>query len=212
MEVLRELLRPIGLFNVRAKRLVEFARVWEQAPPEEGRVYRPRGKGYGRGGVGGKRKVGRDEHEDVEGNGGDESEEGWEIAHLPGVGPYALDSWRIFGRDVLLGKHSEYGRHSTNSADGDGESDDPKKESDEPKKESAEPKKESSESKKEPKGAEAEEGKEEEKEEEEEWKRVVPEDKDLRAWMIWRWRKEGFAYDVLTGRKRPRFVFEEEIE
>jgi hypothetical protein len=31
---------------------------------------------------------------------GDERE-GWEIAHLPGMGPYALDSYRIFCRDRL---------------------------------------------------------------------------------------------------------------
>jgi hypothetical protein len=27
--------------------------------------------------------------------------DGWEIAHLPGMGPYALDSYRIFYRDRL---------------------------------------------------------------------------------------------------------------
>lgn len=31
----------------------------------------------------------------------DDEREGWEIAHLPGMGPYALDSYRIFYRDRL---------------------------------------------------------------------------------------------------------------
>ena len=48
------------------------------------------------------------------------------------------------------------------------------------------------------------EGKEGESETEPEWRRVVPEDKDLRAWMIWRCEKEGWVYDVKTGRRRRK--------
>jgi len=66
----------------------------------------------------------------------------WEIAHLPGVGAYALDSWRIFCRDRLRGT---------------------------------------------PDGG-------EEEEEEEEWRRVVPKDKELRAYCRWRWAKEGVKW------------------
>jgi len=32
-----------------------------------------------------------------------DAREGWEIAHLPGMGAYALDSYRIFHRDELRG-------------------------------------------------------------------------------------------------------------
>ena len=158
--MLREILRPIGLYNVRAKRLVEFARVWNQAPPGKGRVYRPRGKGYGRG-AGGK--------------GGDEGEEGWEIAHLPGVGPYALDSWRMFGRDALVGKYSEHSIPAFHPNDSENDNEGSKRA-------------------------------EKPEEREEEWKRVIPGDKDLRAWMIWRWKKEGFEYDVLAGRRKRQMT------
>jgi len=82
------------------------------------------------------------------------------VAHLPGVGPYALDSWRIFGSDGMRGVEVEDGG-----------------------------------------GIEVKRGQEEK---EPEWMRVVPEDKDLRAWMIWRWDREGWVYDVKTGRKRQK--------
>ena len=39
----------------------------------------------------------------------DDAREGWEIAHLPGVGAYALESFRIFGRDRLRGVHKRPG-------------------------------------------------------------------------------------------------------
>jgi methyl-CpG-binding domain protein 4 len=35
--------------------------------------------------------------------GPEDEREGWEIAHLPGMGAYALDSYRIFYRDTLRG-------------------------------------------------------------------------------------------------------------
>lgn len=74
--------------------------------------------------------------------------EGWEIAHLPGVGAYALDSYRIFHRDRLRGVVcDEQGR-------------------------------------------------------EPEWKSVTPTDKDLRAYLVWKWRLEGWVWDPLTGKRR----------
>jgi len=76
---------------------------------------------------------------------------GWEVAHLPGVGPYALDSWRIFARDEMRGV--------VVGVDA---------------------------------GVEGEEA---------EWRRVVPEDKELRPYLKWRWRCEGWDWDPLTGRK-----------
>ncbi|KAF2222180.1 DNA glycosylase, partial [Elsinoe ampelina] len=34
-----------------------------------------------------------------------------------------------------------------------------------------------------------------------EWKRVLPEDKELRAFLRWMWLKEGFVWDEMTGEK-----------
>ncbi|KAK9897331.1 DNA glycosylase, partial [Cystobasidium minutum MCA 4210] len=105
---------PIGLHNRRAKRLIDLAQVWLDAPPCKERRYRK-----------------------------DDPREGWEIAHLPGIGAYALDSYRIFHRDKLRQIAPD-----------------------------AEP----------------------------EWKRVVATDKELRAWLIWRWHQEGYHYDILSGK------------
>lgn len=81
---------------------------------------------------------------------GEEDErEGWEVAHLPGMGAYALDSYRIFGRDQLRGVEEEAIAGGW-----------------------------------------------------EEWRRVVPLDKDLRRYLVCRWREEGWDWDMLTGKKR----------
>lgn len=78
----------------------------------------------------------------------------WEIGHLT-QGPYAIDSWRIFCRDIFLGKSENWmGR------EGD---------------ETFEP----------------------------EWKRVLPDDKELRACLRWMWMREGYEWDPLTGKKSP---------
>lgn len=89
---LTEILQPLGLHNVRAKRLIALAEAWVAAPPCKERRYRrlhypDRGCGT---------DIKPDETLEL----GDERE-GWEIAHLPGMGPYALDSYRIFYRDRL---------------------------------------------------------------------------------------------------------------
>lgn len=87
-----EILQPLGLHNVRAKRLIALAEAWVVAPPCKERRYRrlhypDRGCGIG--------------VKPEETLGMDDEREGWEIAHLPGMGPYALDSYRIFYRDRL---------------------------------------------------------------------------------------------------------------
>ena len=125
---LEGLLQPLGLYRIRAERLIKMAAEWLVNPP------------------GSVEKVlynyppkdtlpfpihGREPH-------GVETKLKWEIAHLPGIGAYALDSWRIFCRDSFLG------------------------------------------------GA---------KEGEEEWRRVVPKDKELRAYCRWRWAKEGVVWE-----------------
>jgi hypothetical protein len=69
-------------------------------------------------------------------------------------GPYALDSWRIFCRDILRGVATGW--------NGEGA-----------KEEGFQP----------------------------EWMRVLPEDKELRAYLRWMWLKEGFEWDPFTGEK-----------
>ena len=98
------IIRCLGFQNQRAKRCVEIARCWRDGgEPVRGRRYAARGypgKGDGVGfGVG--EWVG-DEDDEI-----DEERVGWEIAHLPGLGAYALDSWRIFCRDELRGYNAE---------------------------------------------------------------------------------------------------------
>lgn len=92
LDELTLILQPLGLHNIRAKRLTALAEAWLAAPPCKERRYRrlhypDRGRGL-----------------DVKVNeilGLEDEREGWEIAHLPGMGPYALDSYRIFYRDRL---------------------------------------------------------------------------------------------------------------
>lgn len=89
-----ELMRPIGLQKIRAKRFVAFARAWLEDPPRKGcrrwKVNYPTGAGTS--------NVGKNEV-----TGDEDPRDGWEIARLPGMGPYALDSFRIFHRDVFRG-------------------------------------------------------------------------------------------------------------
>ncbi len=94
VEDLRMMLLPIGLQNIRAARLITFAKAWVAAPPCKERRYRrlhypTRGCGM--------------DTKPREVLALDDEREGWEIAHLCGVGAYALDSFRIFHRDRLRG-------------------------------------------------------------------------------------------------------------
>jgi methyl-CpG-binding domain protein 4 len=93
-ERLTEILQPIGLHNIRASRLIALAEVWLAAPPCKERRYRK--LHYPSRGCGTTVKPG-------EILGPEDEREGWEIAHLPGMGAYALDSYRIFHRDRLRG-------------------------------------------------------------------------------------------------------------
>lgn len=87
----------------------------------------------------------------------------WELGHLPGIGAYAMDSWRIFCRDELRGISC------TKALTPD----------------------------------EMDEMEEKAKEEEMkgEWARVLPLDKELRAYLRWRWLRLGWEWDPLTGEK-----------
>lgn len=88
-EELREILRPIGLFNIRAKRLKELGKVWCEEPPRRGvlhpsRVVLPFAAGKGGRSRRKEGKVKRPLYPATE------------ISHLPGVGRYALDSYLLF--------------------------------------------------------------------------------------------------------------------
>ncbi|KAK0659355.1 Methyl-CpG-binding domain protein 4 [Lasiodiplodia hormozganensis] len=89
------MLRPLGLQNSRAKMLINFAKCWLIDPPRFGRRYRCVNYPY----KGAQKDIKPGEVlNDV-----DPRIAAYEVAHLPGCGPYALDSWRIFCRDALRG-------------------------------------------------------------------------------------------------------------
>ncbi len=135
LPALTAMLQPIGLHNTRAARLIALAKAWVTSPPCKERRYRK--LHYPAKGCGADIKPG-------EALSLDDEREGWEVAHLPGLGQYALDSFRIFYRDKLRDVDEE-----------------------------AEP----------------------------EWKRVLPLDKDLRAYLVWKWEQEGWKWNMVTGRR-----------
>ena len=99
-KAVEETIRVLGLQERRALCLVKMANVWIAAPPCAERRYGRRNypkKGCGK------------DVKDRELLDPDDPREGWEIGHLPGVGEYALDSFRIFGRDRLRGVHDVEG-------------------------------------------------------------------------------------------------------
>lgn len=100
VEQVEHLIRKLGLQHERAARFVEMAHVWIAAPPSPERRYQRRDYPY----HGDGRDVKKGVPLDLE-----SQHQGWEIAHLPGVGSYALDSFRIFGRDRLRGIHGKPG-------------------------------------------------------------------------------------------------------
>lgn len=140
-----EIIRELGFQNQRARKCIAMAQRWVQDPPIKGRRWRKPDyptKGDGK-------NVKADEIIDDE-----DDRVAWEISHLPGLGPYSHDSWRMFCRDELRGLATKY--------NGEGAESEP-----------FEP----------------------------EWKRVLPADKELRAWMTWMWMKEGYVWNKETGEK-----------
>ncbi|PWN50469.1 DNA glycosylase, partial [Violaceomyces palustris] len=117
LEELSSMLQPLGLHNVRAKRLIEMSKKFVEAPPMEDKVFKSRAKDC----------------------------PPTPINHYPGVGRYAVDSYRIFIADG----GSQVAFPKENAAD----------------------------------------------EDQPEWKKVMPLDKELRAYLIWRWAKAGIEWD-----------------
>lgn len=100
-EELVDMIYHLGLQTQRAKRLIKIAKAWSAEPPVKGRRYRTLhypAKGDGK-------ELKRDEivEEDSQDCAG-----ALEIGHIPGCGPYAWDSWRIFCRDPLRGVPEDY--------------------------------------------------------------------------------------------------------
>ena len=143
------IIQCLGLQNQRAATCINLAKAWLERPPEKGKRYRV--LHYPRKGDGKDIKTGEVIDEEDE-------RIGWEIGQLPGVGAYAIDSWRIFCRDELRGLPTGLPKELTSEA----------KEADI----------------------------------EKEWARVLPLDKELRAYLRWRWLRNGWEWDPVTGERK----------
>ncbi|KAI0815706.1 DNA glycosylase [Xylaria sp. FL0064] len=118
-----ERIRHLGLGSVRAATVQRFARLWVAQPPRAGVRYGVRGycyaeqtqlqrhRYYSRG-IDLEDEVKEEGEEEFHGSDicsnsiagdGDDNAMAWEIGHMT-QGSYALDSWRIFCRDVLRGE------------------------------------------------------------------------------------------------------------
>ncbi|KAK8138647.1 hypothetical protein PG984_002027 [Apiospora sp. TS-2023a] len=141
------MIKHLGLSVVRTAQIQKFARIWLETPPT--RDVRYGVKNYPRPGDGSDIRAGEElppeDHDDSRTS-------AWEIGHMT-QGAYAIDSWRIFCRDVLLGRAQDW------------------------------------------------KGKGREGEFQPEWMRVLPQDKELRAYLRWMWMQEGWAWDPVTGDK-----------
>ncbi|KAK0656408.1 DNA glycosylase, partial [Cercophora newfieldiana] len=115
--VIRDMMKPLGLSHVRTRKIVNMARIWTAQPPC--REVRIGVRGYPDRGDGGDVKGGEvfgaedlpEEEEEERDRLADAKRRGvgcaWEIGHVT-TGAYALDSWRIFCRDVLLGRAEDW--------------------------------------------------------------------------------------------------------
>ena len=148
---LEPFVRPLGLQHRRSQQLIALAQAWVKDPPAEGR--RCRRLDYPNEGAGTNVRPFMKTSED------DDPRVAFEVAHLPGIGPYALDSWRIFCRDAL--REMPCGSQMTP----------------------------------------AQTQQDIDREMQQEWTRVLPEDKELRRYLQWRWLRIGWLWDPLTGAK-----------
>ncbi|PGH03992.1 hypothetical protein AJ79_07225 [Helicocarpus griseus UAMH5409] len=94
-----EMIRCLGFQNARARKCIALAKLWVENPPTKGKRYRK--LHYPQKGDGRDIKPGECVDDD-------DPRVAWEIAHLPGLGAYAIDSWRIFCRDELRGLASDW--------------------------------------------------------------------------------------------------------
>lgn len=98
---LHDMIHHLGLQTQRSKRLIKISEAWVANPPVAGKMYRTLhyplkgdGKDYN------KTEVIEEDARDCAG--------ALEIGHIPGCGPYAWDSWRMFCRDTLRGVAEKY--------------------------------------------------------------------------------------------------------
>ncbi|KAL7628217.1 hypothetical protein AAE478_002416 [Parahypoxylon ruwenzoriense] len=138
------MIKHLGLGEVRTAAIQKYARIWMEDPPQADVRYGV--KNYPRPGNGADVRSGEVLSAD------DPRLSAWEIGHMT-QGRYAIDSWRIFCRDVLLGLAEDWR------------------------------------------------GKGREGEFQPEWMRVLPEDKELRAYLRWLWMQEGWLWDARTGER-----------
>jgi hypothetical protein len=139
-----EMTRHLGLQNGRADKFIQYARSFLDDPPVKGKRYRVMHYPENNAHAGIKKNEVLDDSDPREG--------AWEIGHITN-GPYAIDSWRIFCRDVLRGLAQDW--------NGKGACEDFQPE----------------------------------------WMRVLPKDKELRAFLRWAWLREGWSWDAETGER-----------
>ncbi|KAL4869225.1 hypothetical protein BDV12DRAFT_85255 [Aspergillus spectabilis] len=142
---LTDMIRCLGFQNQRAKKCIALAQTWLDCPPCRGKRYRKLNYPC--------KSDGRDVKpgESIEDS---DQRIAWEIAHLPGIGAYALDSWRIFCRDELRDLAEDWKGSGATTPEFIPE-----------------------------------------------WKSVLPQDKELRAYLTWMWLKEGCVWDRESGNK-----------
>lgn len=150
---LTDLLQPIGLHNIRAHRLINMSKTMVEIPYDENNSFKSR----------------------------DRTAPDTPIGIYPGVGRYAIDSWRIFiaggGASVGLQGDKPVSPFDTLVALTPPEGDE-------------KPQVAISVS------------------QEAEWKSVMPLDKELRAYLVWRWEKEGHIWDPVRGVVPPKLKSE----
>ena len=102
------IIHKLGFQNQRARKCIALARAWLQHAPRRGMRYRR--LNYPRKGDG--RDIGVDEAVED-----DDTRIAWEVAGLPGIGAYSIDSWRIFCRDKLRGLATSWNGEGAKAAD-----------------------------------------------------------------------------------------------
>lgn len=93
------MIRRLGFQNARAKKCIAIAKLWGVAPPEKGKRFRRLNYPNKADGLDVKPRECLSD---------DDCRIAWEVAHLPGIGAYAIDSWRIFCRDVQRGLAADW--------------------------------------------------------------------------------------------------------
>ncbi|CAK7231850.1 hypothetical protein SCUCBS95973_008061 [Sporothrix curviconia] len=185
-------MRHLGMASVRCAAIQRYARGWIARPPSPGVCTTV--KNYPlppEGSLEGSSSSGLPVHSQ------------WEIGHLT-QGAYAVDSWRIFCRDALLGRSKHWtgdeggymaarkhsGSKMVDTSSSDSSSSGPDDSGD-------------------PNNSESSENSEYEslvdqdmdRASQPEWMRVLPRDKELRACLRWMWMREGWNWDPLTGER-----------